>query len=138
MSHPNRGAPSNRGVNRGATSNRGVSRRGQPRGTTQMEADGAWLFEYLRTRSLLRRSIMHRQQNPGPPPSDDDFVDNPYGLEKTDAPASSTVVDPNPDDDFVPCTYAEKKTDAPTSSTLHDSDSDDDFVPCTYTSKKSV
>ena len=138
MSNPNRGASSNRGVNRGAPSNRGVPRRGQQQDMTQMQGEVAWLREYLRTQVLLRRSIEHRQQNPGAPPSDDDFVDNPYGWKKSDAPTSSTIVDPNSDNDFVPCTYTGKKSDAPTSSISRDSDSDDDFVPCTYTGKKSV
>ena len=139
MSNPNRGASSNRGVNRGAPSNRGVARRGQQQDMTQMQGEVAWLREYLRTQVLLRRSIEHRQQNPGAPPSDDDFVDNPYGWKKSDAPTSSTIVGPPiSDDDFVPCTYTGKKSDAPTSSNSRDSDSDDDFVPCTYTGKKSV
>ena len=100
MSNPNRGGHSRRGL-------------------TQEQKSGAWLKEYLRTYQLLRASINHRQQNPGPPPSDDDFVPCTYNTTKSKAPASSSG----------------KKSKA-TASSMVDPDSDDDFVPCTYTGKK--
>ena len=127
MSNPNRGGHSRRDL-------------------TQEQKSGAWLKEYLRTYQLLRASITHRQQNPGPPPSDDDFVPCTYNTTKSKAPASSSgkkskapdssMVDPDSDDDFVPCTYTGEKSKAPASSSMVDPDSDDDFVPCTYTGKK--
>ena len=110
MSNPNRGGHSRRGL-------------------TQEQKSGAWLKEYLRTYQLLRASITHRQQNPGPPPSDDDFVPCTYNTTKSKAPASSSGKKSK-----ASASSSGKKSKAPASSMV-DPDSDDDFVPCTYTGR---
>jgi hypothetical protein len=123
MSNPNRGGHSRRGL-------------------TQEQKSGAWLKEYLRTYQLLRASINHRQQNPGPPPSDDDFVPCTYNTSKSKAPASSSgkkskaTASSSGKKSKASASSSGKKSKAPASSAV-DPDSDDDFVPCTYTGEKS-